>query len=95
MVTHGDLICTNHAVFAFHLRSIFVFMFHLRSMYVPFMKKQYVKSTKHPQRGGREAAAPLGARPKAAPLFSLFSIMFLHKWNINGTQMKHKYKNGT
>ena len=31
------------------------------------------------QGGGREAAAPLGARPKAAPLFSLFPMIFLHK----------------
>ena len=36
----------------------------------------------NPQGGGREAAAPLGARPKAAPLFSLFPIIFLHVWNI-------------
>ena len=44
------------------------------------------------QGGGREAAAPLGARPKAAPLFSLFPMIFLHKWSPLGGIYPLKYQ---
>ena len=46
-----------------------------RMMAQIYKNTREIKKT-HP-RGGREAAAPLGARPKAAPVFSLFSLVFL------------------